>query len=61
MLVNIRVEIMIDKYNYVRSLWEEIENMNESELEELVKGAAISLIYDMCLSRILAEIKKKQK
>jgi len=61
MLVNIKVEVTIDKYKHVKSTWEDIENMDEYDLETIIKRLCDDVICDIYWSKMLIELIKGKK
>jgi len=61
MLVNIKVEVTIDKYKHVKSTWEDIENMDEYDLETIIKRLCDDVICDIYWGKMLIELIKGKK
>lgn len=61
MLINIKVEVTIDKYKHVKSTYEDIENMDEYDLETMIKRLCDDVICDIYWSKMLIELIKGKK
>ena len=61
MLINITVEITIDKYKHIKNSWENIEEMDCYDLEQTVKWLYQTVASNIYWSKILAEIKKEKE
>jgi len=61
MLINIKVEVTIDEYKYTRNTYEDIENMEEYDLERIVKRLCDDIICDVYWSKVLIELIKGKK